>query len=68
MLSTKNYELLSYSSHAPQIINKTIFKETVSEFFETGLRKPIDEWSTYFNYAVSLYPYAFHKTPYETLN
>lgn len=68
VLEKKNYELLSYSSHAPQIINKAIFKEVVDEFFEIGLSKPIDEWSIYFNYAVSKYPYLFEKKLFETLN
>ncbi|MCF6331014.1 MAG: glycosyltransferase [Sulfurimonas sp.] len=68
ILSDKNYELLSYSSHAPQIINKKIFKEAVDEFFDIGLKTPIDEWSTYFNYAISIYPYSFNKKVYETLS
>lgn len=68
ILSEKNYELLSYSSHAPQIINKKIFKEAVDMFFDIGLEKPIDEWSIYFNYAVSNYPLLFDKKLFETLN
>ncbi|MEA1892775.1 MAG: glycosyltransferase family 1 protein [Campylobacterota bacterium] len=68
VLSDCNYELLSYSSHAPQIINKKIFKEVVDKFFDIGLKIPIDEWSIYFNYAVSLYPYSFNKKIYETLS
>jgi glycosyltransferase involved in cell wall biosynthesis len=68
VLSEQNYELLSYSSHAPQIINKTIFKEVVDKFFDIGLKKPIDEWSTYFNYANSIYPYLFNKKVFATLN
>ena len=68
ILSEKNYELLSYSSHAPQIINKKLFTEMVSEFFEIGLEKSIDEWSTYFNYSISKYPYLFNKKIFKTLN
>lgn len=68
VLSRYNYELLSYSSHAPQIINKKIFKEATDKFFEIGLTTPIDEWSIYFNYAISTYPYAFNKKVFETLN
>ena len=67
-LYEKNYELLSYSSHSPQIINKKIFKEAIDKFFDIGLKIPIDEWSAYFNYAVSLYPYSFNKKVYETLS
>ncbi|SFO87939.1 glycosyltransferase family 4 protein [Hydrogenimonas thermophila] len=61
-------ELLSYSSHKPQIINKTLFKEAVNKYFEIGLKKPIDEWSIYFNYAVSNYPHLFRKLKYDTLS
>lgn len=68
VLSEQNYELLSYSSHCPQIINKKIFQEVVDKFFEQGLVSPIDEWSIYFNHAVSLYPCLFNKKPYETLS
>lgn len=68
ILSEKNYELLSYSSHIPQIINKSIFKEVVDEFFQIGLDAPIDEWSTYFNYANAYYPMIFNKKVFETLN
>ncbi len=68
LLSRQNYELLAYSSHSPQIINKKIFCEAVKKFFDTGLEMAIDEWSIYYNYAVSLYPCAFHKKPFETLS
>lgn len=68
ILSDENYELLSYSSHAPQIINKQIFKEVVGKFFEIGLKTPIDEWSIYFNYANSRYPYLYNKNIFRTLN
>jgi len=68
VLGAQNYELLSYSSHAPQIINKTIFKEAVKKFFDEGLKTSLDEWSIYFNYAVSIYPYSFNKKVHETLS
>jgi hypothetical protein len=68
VLSDKNYELFSYSSHAPQIINKTLFKKAIEEFHDIGLALSIDEWSIYFNYSVSLYPYVFNKKIYQTLN
>lgn len=68
ILTKLNYELLSYSSHSPQIINKEILKEVSDDFFQKGLNNPIDEWSIYFNYAVSLYPNSFNKKRYETLN
>lgn len=68
ILTKENYELFSYSSHAPQIINKQILKEVVDKFFDVGLTTPIDEWSIYFNYAVSSYPYLFDKKLFETIN
>jgi len=68
VLDREGYELLSYSSHRPQIINKTILQQVKSKFFNEGLSKPIDEWSIYFNYAVSNYPYLFKKKKYDVLN
>lgn len=67
ILSKKKYELLSYSSHAPQIINKKLFSEMAEEFFEMGMNNPIDEWSAYFNYSISKYPYLFNKKTFNTL-
>ena len=67
ILSEQNYELLSYSSHAPQIINKKIFTKAVEKFFARGVELSIDEWSIYFNYAASTYPCAFNKKTFETL-
>lgn len=68
VLDGHGLELLSYSSHKPQIINKEIFKEVIDKYFEIGLEKPIDEWSVYFNYANSKYPFLFNKVKYDTLN
>ena len=68
ILDKDGYELLSYSSHKPQIIDKKIFQEVVNIYFEIGLKTPIDEWSIYFNYGVSHYPFLFNKLPYDTLN
>ncbi len=68
VLSVKKYELLAYSSRAPQIINKMLFSEMVDEFFEIGLESPMDEWSAYFNYSISKYPYLFNKKIFSTLH
>lgn len=68
VLEIFSYETKSYSCHMPQIINKEIFKEVVNEFFELGLSKPIDEWSTYFNYANSKYPMLFSKKQFQVMN
>ena len=67
LLVQKNYEFLSYSSHAPQIINKSLLKEIKDEFYEIGKEKSIDEWSIYFNVSNSKYPYLFNKKPFETI-
>jgi len=67
VLDHNGLELLSYSSHQPQIINKALYKEVIEKFFDVGLKKPIDEWSIYFNYAASKYPMLFNKNVFETL-
>ncbi len=68
LLNEHHMELLSYSSHAPQIINKGIFKEMVEIFAPHIGNKQVDEWSMYFNYAATRYPTLFQKTLYQTLN
>ena len=68
VLDKDGFELLAYSSHRPQIIDTAIFREVVDKYFEAGLRVPLDEWSVYFNYAISHYPLLFNKLKYDTLN
>ena len=68
VLDKDGYELLSYSSHKPQIIDKQIFQEVVDKYFEISLEVPISEWNIYFNYAVSTYPFLFNKIKHDTLN
>lgn len=64
---TKNgFYNLQYSSHMPQIIDKGIYKEMLREFPEI-LDIGVDEWSSYFNYAISKYPSKFRVLPYLTL-
>lgn len=67
LLRRDNAELTMYSSHMPQIINKAIFKEMVKYYEHLNLPYIIDEWSTYFNYAISRYPLLFNKKRYEVL-
>jgi len=43
--------VLSYASHMPQIINKKIYAESVRFFEKYAMKYPLDEWSTYFNFA-----------------
>ncbi len=68
LLKNDGLGLLSYSSHKPQIINKNIFQEVVDKYYAIGLEEPIDEWSIYFNYAISKYPYLFTKKKFDVLN
>lgn len=67
VLDAEGFELRSYSSHKPQIINKRIFTEVVHKYFDIGLIEPLDEWSIYFNYAITMYPNLFVKKKYDTL-
>lgn len=68
LLKNDGLGLLSYSSHKPQIINKSIFQEVVDKYYTIGLKEPIDEWSIYFNYALTKYPYLFAKKKFDVLN
>ncbi len=67
-LAAHNYEQLSYSVHAPQIINREIFRQAIENFGQLGHNSSIDEWSIYFNYANSRYPVLFQKQRFTTLN
>ena len=68
LLDRDGLELLSYSSHRPQVIDKRIFKEVIEKYKDVGLANPIDEWSIYFNYGVSKYPHLFVKKVFDVLN
>lgn len=68
LLDEDGLELLSYSSHRPQIIDKEIFKEVVDKYAQIGFGNPIDEWNIYFNYGVSKYPHLFVKKVFDVLN
>lgn len=58
---------LMYAAHMPQIINKRILKESTEYFSLFSNKYRIDEWSTYFNYAISKYPSKFNNKLYETM-
>lgn len=51
-----------FSSHMPQIFNKALFKEC-TDYFSPSLKdySAIDEWGTYFNYALSRHATRFHE-------
>ncbi len=69
VLSKRGYPTLSYSAHMPQIIDKTLYAEVVSELDDEISRGlALDEWSVYFNVARSRHPDSFHPPrPFETL-
>jgi len=55
-----------FSSHMPQIINKSACNRIFDRFVDA--RGPAyDEWSLYFNLASKLYPSNFRQQPYGTL-
>ena len=52
---------LSYASHMPQIINKSIFGEVGDYFDRFSSRHSLCEWATYYNYAHINFPQRFNK-------
>ncbi|GEM_PF-796975 len=68
LLQRNHLELLSYSSHCPQVINKTLFSEMLDKLQSQIGDKQVDEWSMYFNYVATNYPTMVQKNLYETLN
>lgn len=65
-LSANGYPTLQYSSHQPQIIERRIYLEMLSRYSDIQL-KGLDEWSTYFNYAIFHYPEKFRKEVYVSM-
>ena len=58
---------LMYAAHMPQIINKRILRESAEYFSQYSDEFRIDEWSTYFNFAIVKYPNRFNNKLYETM-
>lgn len=52
-----------YSSHMPQIIDKSIYNELLNKFPDI-MQLGLDEWSTYFNYLDANYSDFFISKPY----
>lgn len=67
-LDSQDLELLSYSSHQPQIIDKELFREAITAAYTAVPDGSIDEWSSYFNYVASYYPTLIEKRRFLTLN
>ena len=69
ILELKGYPTLSYSSHMPQIINKSLLGQA-KRVFQHSLDQgtPIEEWNIYFNYGHAVRPELFHPPkPFRTL-
>ncbi len=54
-LKEEKYPCYQFSSHMPQIINKSIYLEMLSRHPQIRT-EGLDEWSTYFNYMLKYYP------------
>ncbi len=69
ILDRRGFPTLSYSAHMPQIIDKALLAEVVTELAsETEAGLAIDEWSAYFNIAQTRHPKRFHPPrTYQTL-
>lgn len=57
--------VLQYSSHQPQIIDRKLYLEMLAQFPDIPMQG-LDEWSTYFNYAIAKYPAMFAAERYCT--
>lgn len=58
---------LMYASHMPQVVDKSIFRESVEFFEKNSEGYSIDEWSSYFNFGSRFYPNRFNICLYETM-
>ena len=65
-LKQEGYSTMQYSAHMPQVINKKIFLELLSNYPEIQ-HSAYDEWSIYFNYAITKYPHIFISEKFKTL-
>ena len=66
-LGPAGYELLSYASHQPQVVDRELFREAVEWATADGGGATGCAWATYFNHAVTRYPTLFEKRVYRTL-
>ena len=62
-LSAEHLPTLQYSSHQPQIIDRTLYLEMLDRYPDI-VRKGLDEWSTYFNYCIANHPDKFSAQVY----
>ena len=59
----EHFPTLQYSSHQPQIIDRRIYLEMLGEYPEIQ-SQGLDEWSTYFNFAIAKHAGKFYALPY----
>ncbi|MCR4648248.1 MAG: glycosyltransferase family 4 protein [Lachnospiraceae bacterium] len=65
-VNENHYPGYAYSSHMPQIIDKTLYLEMINE--HKGIEKTgLDEWSSYFNYVQYRFPDLIESKPYSTV-
>jgi glycosyltransferase involved in cell wall biosynthesis len=67
LLREAAYPARAFSSHMPQVINKSLANEIYDRFVMDAEHAGYDEWSLYFNTACQLYPRHVHAEPYGTL-
>ena len=60
-LKQRNLPTRSFSSHMPQIINKSFLKTVGREFGHIAGKKSLDEWSIYFNFCQNSFPGHFNE-------
>jgi glycosyltransferase involved in cell wall biosynthesis len=66
-LREAGYKARAFSSHMPQIVNKSLCTQIFDRFVIDADGPALDEWSLYFNVAHRLYPSHFVFEPYATL-
>jgi glycosyltransferase involved in cell wall biosynthesis len=67
LLASAGLELMAYSSHQPQVVNKELFAAAVTLAGEDFTTDSVEEWSIYFNYVASRYPTLLAKRIFVTL-
>ena len=65
-LHDHGYSSLMFSSHMPQVIDKALFCEMLDAHLDIEMAG-ICEWSSYFNYLLSVHPGIVEAKPYLTL-
>lgn len=67
LLAEAAYPTRAFSSHMPQIVNKSLATDIFDRFVVGAEGADLDEWSLYFNVASQLYPRHFVAKPYGVL-